>query len=294
MLEKFEDELKRTGKSKNTVAAYISDVKQFKKWLADSLGEDQDIGKITESDIRDYVRYLNTIVKLSTNSINRKVKSIVLYNKFLNNTNFSDITINLKSVEQRVVEDIEVKVIDDKDLIRIERAIELSNNKRDVTIYNLLLYTGVRCSELINLELDDIVLTERNGKNAYSYIMIRNGKGNKNRKIPLNSKTVIAINEYLMVRPQTTSKKLLQGQRGALTRLAINKLLERYSHDAHVEIVTPHMFRHTSFTKMIKSGIDVKTVAEIAGHSSTDITFRLYVNSSSEDKQRAVDSLLDW
>jgi integrase/recombinase XerC/integrase/recombinase XerD len=45
---------------------------------------------------------------------------------------------------------------------------------------------------------------------------------------------------------------------------------------------------------MIKSGIDVKTVAEIAGHSSTDITFKFYVNSSTEDKQKAVDSLMNW
>jgi integrase/recombinase XerD len=293
MLDEFKAELTRTGKSKNTIDAYVSDVKHFQKWLVDSLGEDQDIDKVTESDVRNYVQYLNIIKKRSVATINREVKSIIRYNSFLNTIGFSSIVINLKAVEQKAVEDVEVKVIDDKDLRRLERTIELADNKRDLCIYNLLLNTGVRCSELINLELDDIVLTERNGKNTFSYITVRNGKGNKNRMIPLNAKTVTAINEYLKVRPQTDSKKLLIGQRGALTRLAINKLLERYCHDARIDTVTPHMFRHTTFTKMVKAGTDIKTVSELAGHSSTDITFKYYVNSSLKDKIDAVDCLLE-
>lgn len=144
---------------------------------------------------------------------------------------------------------------------------------------------------MINIELDDINLTDRNCKNNYSYIDIRAGKGNKNRRIPLNSDVTKAIKDYMEVRPTVKDNKLLIGQRGALTRLAINKMLEGYCRDAHIDTVTPHMFRHTCFTAMVHAGADIKTISLIAGHSSTDITYKYYVSSSAADKQNAVDSL---
>ncbi|MCD2346232.1 tyrosine-type recombinase/integrase [Clostridium guangxiense] len=289
MVDKFVDELKREGKSNNTISAYKTDINQFLKWLYDTVGADTTT--ITEIDVKQYVQYLNINKKQSTNTINRKVKSIVQYVKYLNNTDISNIMIDTKDVKQKSVDNTEVKVIDKHDLFKLKRTIYASNNKRDICIYEILINTGVRCSELINIELDDICLTERNGSNNYSYINIRNGKGNKNRRINLNSAVVKAIKDYLEVRPVTKDNKLLQGQRGALTRIAINKMLNSYCRDAKINTVTPHEFRHTCFSTMVKNGVDIKTIAGIAGHSSTDITYKYYVNSSSEDKQNAVDIL---
>ncbi|KOF57464.1 hypothetical protein AGR56_13860 [Clostridium sp. DMHC 10] len=289
MIDKFIDELKREGKSSNTISAYRTDVKQFNSWLLDTIGTDTNT--ITEIDVKQYVQYLNINKKQSTNTINRKVKSIVQYVKYLNNTDISNIKVETKDVKQKSVDNIEVKVIDKQDLYKLKRTIYASNNKRDICIYEILINTGVRCSELCNIELDDICLTERNGSNNYSYVDIRNGKGNKNRKINLNSAVVKAIKDYLEIRPITKISTLLIGQRGALTRIAINKMLDGYCRDAHIDTVNPHMFRHTFCTTLIKNGTDVKTVAQLAGHSSTDITYKYYVNSSSEDKQNAVDIL---
>ncbi|TGV30826.1 integrase, partial [Mesorhizobium sp. M00.F.Ca.ET.186.01.1.1] len=130
-----------------------------------------------------------------------------------------------------------------------------------------------------------------NGKNNYSYILIRNGKGNKARKVNLNAAAVNALRDYLEVRPKGTNK-LLIGQRGPLTRLAINKILEKYSRKAQLEQkVSPHLCRHTFCTDLIKNGNDLKTVALLSGHASVDTIMRFYVSSSAEDKQRAVDSL---
>jgi integrase/recombinase XerD len=177
-------------------------------------------------------------------------------------------------------------------LYKLKRTIEADGNKRDIAIYYLLFGTGVRVSELVYLELDDIHLTERNGKKNFSQVLIRNGKGNKSREININNDVVKAIKEYIEVRPTTQSKKLLIGQRGAFTRLAVNKLLEKYSRQAQLDyVVTPHMARHTAFTMMIKNGEDVKTVQQLAGHSSSDVTYKYYVASSKEDKQKAVDNL---
>ncbi|EOW8912839.1 tyrosine-type recombinase/integrase [Listeria monocytogenes] len=290
MLDEFITELERTGKSKNTINAYSTDIKQFQKWLDETLG--QPTNDITETDLREYKSFLLNVKKLSVTSINRKLKSVVQYQNFLHATGETKATVKAKDVLQKntIESDHEVKIVEDKDRYKLKRTIESSGKKRDICIYYLLFGTAVRVSELINLTLNDIHLTERNGANNYSSIIVR-GKGDKIRKIELNADVVKAIKNYLEVRPTTTDDKLLQGQRGSMTRLGINKLLEKYSKQAQIEIVTPHMARHTALTMMIKNNVDPKTVANIAGHSSTDVTFKFYVSSKAEDRQNAVDGL---
>lgn len=292
MLEQFIVELERQGKSQNTLSAYRTDIEQFQKWLYVSLGHDTN--NITQTDVREFRQYLNIIKKLNVVSINRKVKSVVRYQNYLNDIGESTNRVEVKGVLQKnnIEQDHEVKIVGRNDLYKLKRTIEASGNKRDIAIYYLLFGTGVRVSELIGLELDDINFTDRNGKNNYSFILIRSGKGDKSRKINLNADVVIALNEYIKVRPTIQSNKLLIGQRGALTRLAVNKLLEKHSRNAKLDyVVTPHMARHTAFTLMIKNGTDIKTIQQLAGHSSSDVTYKFYVASTTEDKQNAVDNL---
>lgn len=293
MITCFIQELEREGKSPLTIQAYAKDIQQFSDWLFETIGYKTDA--ITETDLREYRQFLNLLKKLKVTSINRKIKSVVRYQRFLYKQGICKEEVDLKKVLQRnnIEYDYDVKVVEKQDLYRLKRTIEAEGNRRDILVYYLLFGTGVRCSELVSIDLDDIHITERNGKNNYSYIMIRNGKGSKVRKVNLNSEVVSAIKEYLVVRPSVSSNKLLQGQRGTLTRLAINKLLEKYSKKAQLEyIVTPHMARHTFCSNLIKEGkVDPKTVAILSGHSSVDTLYRFYVNSSAEDKQRAVDNL---
>lgn len=293
MLSEFIQALTKEGKSPLTVQAYSVDIKQFLEWLNETVGYETEA--ITETDIREYRQYLNLIKKLKVNSINRKIKSIVQYQRFLHEKGICRTQVELRKVllKNNIELDYEVKIVEKQDLYRLKRTFEAEGNERDILIYYLLFATGVRCSELVSIEVDDLHLTERNGKNNYSFVVIRNGKGNKVRKVNLNAQVVAAIREYLKVRPHVNSNKLLQGQRGSLTRLAINKVLEKYSKIAQLEyIVTPHMARHTFCSKLIKEGqVDPKTVAILSGHSSVDTLFRFYVNSSVEDKQDAVDNL---
>ncbi|KIL38694.1 hypothetical protein SD70_24930 [Gordoniibacillus kamchatkensis] len=292
MIDKFEKALLAEGKSVLTIQAYINDIRQFFNWLKDSLGFESD--SITETDVREFRQYLNLQKKLKPTSINRKLKSVVAYQRFLVREGICKEEIKLQKVLLKHTIDLnhEIKVVDKQNMYRLKRTIEAENNKRDICIYYLLFGTGIRCSELISIELDDIHLTDRNGKNNYSYVLIRNGKGNKSRKVNLNAAAVTAIKEYLDVRPNTGSNKLLIGQRGPLTRLAINKILDKYSRKAQLEQrVSPHLCRHTFCTDLIKNGSDPKTVALLTGHSSVNTIYQYYVSSSAEDKQRAVDGL---
>jgi integrase/recombinase XerD len=292
MIEQFQRELEKDGKSPLTVQAYSVDIQQFKSWLNDTLGYDSD--SITETDVREYRQFMNLHLKLKVTSINRKIKSIIQFQRYLCRINICKEEIPLKKVLQKnnIELDYEVKVVEKSDLYRLKRTIEADGNKRDIAIYFLLFGTGIRCTELISIDVDDFNLTERNGKSSYSYVLIRSGKGNKTRKVNLNANVVAAIKEYLDVRPTHGSNKLLIGQRGPLTRLAINKVLDKYSKKAQLEeIVSPHQARHSFCSSLIKSNVDPKTVALLTGHSSIDTIFRFYVHSSAEDKQRAVDGL---
>jgi len=293
LISEFIQELEREGKSSLTIQAYSKDVEQFREWLDETIGYETDV--ITETDIREYRQFLNLHKKLKVTSINRKINSIVQFQQFLYRKGICKEEVELRKVKQKnnLQMDYEVKVVEKQDLYRLKRTIEADGNKRDILIYYLLFATGVRCSELVSIGIDDFSLTERNGKNNYSFVLIRNVKGDKVRKINLNAQVVNAVRAYLEVRTNTLSSKLLQGQRGSLTRLAINKILEKYSKKAQLDyIVTPHMARHTFCTNLIKSGVDPKTVCLLSGHSSVDVVYRFYVNSSKEDRQNAVDNLL--
>jgi integrase/recombinase XerD len=292
VLEQFQEELLREGKSPLTVEAYITDVKQFQEWLRGTLGFESE--SITETDVREFRQYLNLQKKLKATSINRKLKSVVQFQRFLVKAGICKEVIQLQRVllKHTIELDHEVKVVEKQDLYRFKRTLEAEGNKRDIAIYYLLFATGVRCSELVGLDLDDLFLTDRNGKNNYSHVLIRNGKGSKSRKVNLNAAAVTAIKEYIDVRPVSSTNKLLIGQRGPLSRLAINKIMDKYSKIAQLEEkVNPHAARHTFCTQLIKSGIDPKTVCLLSGHSSIDIVYRFYISSNAEDKQKAVDGL---
>ena len=275
-VEAFIDELVRVGKSINTVLAYRTDVEQFKLWLGD-ISDSRD-NSITKVDVIQYAKYMAVTKKRSVNTINRKVKSIVQYIRFLNCTNVCSAIVDIKEFRLTYGDYSEhkIKIIDKKILDKLKRTIYDNKNKRDILIYELLLNTAIRSGDLINIDEEDIHLFDGKGKNNYSYLDVRVNKTKQNIRIQLNGDVVTAITEYLKVRPLCKENKLLQGQRGSLTKITINKLLERYSKLANIELVTPSMVRHASIDNMVKNDMDFETVAAIAGHISKQSTDKYY------------------
>lgn len=292
-IDGFKNELLRQGKSINTVNSYISDLCNeetgFIKWFDDTYGIEFE-GQIIEQDARQYKSFLLNTKKLGVASVNRKVNAVKKFNEYLTVLGRSK-SIDIKPVKVADTQDKEIKVLSKNEMNKLERAFHAKGNKRDIAIFEILANCALRVSELINLELDDIVITERNGKNNYSYIIIREGKGGKYREIILNSKAKDAIEEYFKVRALSISNKLLLGQRGELRRETINKIIEKYCNIAQIDVVNPHSIRHTVLSTMVKKGIDLVTVSRLAGHSNTKVTADFYINTSREDKQRAVNIL---
>ena len=138
-------------------------------------------------------------------------------------------------------------------------------------------------SELTSLTLSDITLSEQ------SRIRVM-GKGSVYRTIPLNDAATAALAEYLIVRGNASTGRLLVGQRGPLGRGAIEIILGNYGKTLGIK-VTPHMLRHSLAYQLIKSGIAMTTIQQILGHESI-LTTNLYTQTTAQDKVDALAALV--
>jgi len=286
---KYQHTLQQNSKSKNTIESYISDIKEFLDWFKNTYAKDFD-GKILEQDVREYRNYLLNIQKLKPVSINRKMAALKNFNLFLIGIGVG-IETEIRGISVADANDREIKTIDRNELNRLKRAVYTNGNKRDIALLELLISTGVRVSELVSLTIQDIHLTERNGSQNYSYIVVRNGKGGKYREIPLNSKAKKALEEYLAIRGLSQYDRVFIGQRGPLRRETIDKIIKKYCRLAGIEKISAHVLRHTFCTRLMAENMPIPVISKLAGHSSIQTTMNFYVHVTRKDKINAVEKL---
>ena len=253
----------------NTTSAYENDLKNYIHFLANNKNI-KDINRIKFEDIRAYVVFI-TKKGYKPSSVNRNISSIKKFHIFLldnelvdenpsellesqkNRRNFPD-TLSVNEIESIF------NIIDISSLI----------GKRDLSILTLLYSTGMRVSELINLELSNIFLKEE-----YMKIM---GKGKKERIVPLGIKARNSLVSYLK-KNKDTGKINNQGyiylsyRSKKLTRMSIFNIIKKYSILADIKKnVSPHTFRHSFATHMLEGGADLRVVQELLGHESISTT----------------------
>ncbi|MBP1931467.1 tyrosine-type recombinase/integrase [Ammoniphilus resinae] len=182
-----------------------------------------------------------------------------------------------------------VNVLTDEQVNRLLFYIQDHQNtsQRNELVVLLLLYTGVRVSELCQIKIQDI--------DFFTSELSIYGKGGKHREVPLRNDLIAKIREYLKgERSQSKfaeSKYLLVSQRNEkMARDTINTLLEEIGADLEFKIY-PHQLRHTFCTRLIHKGVDLTTVSRLAGHQSILTTSHFYISSSRKQKQEAVNLL---
>jgi site-specific recombinase XerD len=178
------------------------------------------------------------------------------------------------------------KSLDRKQWHRLERSVEQAKGIQGIRnrcIILLLYHTGLRAGELASLLLSDITLGERSGQ-----VVVRRGKGNKVRRIPLNAQARAVIRDYLKIHPSCEILNFLIGQRGEpLSSHAIYDIVVKYGRLAGLGEVSPHTLRHTFARTLLASGAPINDVADLLGHSSLDTT-RIYTKASESDLAAAV------
>jgi site-specific recombinase XerD len=148
----------------------------------------------------------------------------------------------------------------------------IGNHLRDRTIFTLMLHTGMRVGEVVNLSLDDVYLSENRPPHVRVF-----GKGQRERVVYLSATATLLLNEYLSERPAKTEEKVFLNRRGTpITITGIQLQLAKYCRQADIW-VTCHQLRHTFACRMVAAAVPVTSVQKMLGHVSIRTT-QLYVN----------------
>ena len=265
------------GLSKNTIIAYISDLKKFSIYLDDSF----QINKIEELS-KEHIRlYLKELGKTNTSaSITRKLVSLIMFFNFL---------IKEKIIDVNIISDFDLPKINKKlpvilsttEMQEILETIKINDHIscRNRCMLELMYATGLRVSELINLNVSSI--------NLYmGYIKVI-GKGDKERIVPIGeiAKTILDIylNQYRDKFIKKESSLLFFNNHGnKLSREEFYIILKQVINKTSInKKISPHTIRHSFATHLLENGADLRSIQELLGHSDISTT-TIYTHISNQ------------
>ena len=262
------------GLSDRTKMSYQNDLNIYKEYLNNK--NKTTINKITDNDIKDFLkersREENTTIAHNLTVIKNFHK--YLYKQNLTKNDISEF-IDRPKLKKALPKTLSIEDIDK--LLDIELTDVFAY--RNKAMLELLYATGLRISELINLELNDINLLEGSLK-----VM---GKGSKERFVPIGDYAVKYIRLYLNHRDELikspTNKLFLNNHGKAISRQGFFKILKKLLHEKGLnEDASPHTLRHSFATHLINRGADLRSVQEMLGHSDISTT-RIYTEINDEN-----------
>lgn len=257
------------GLSQNTLESYGADLRDYQMFLKDHSSET--LIDVTPSTIVGYLMFLRRKGR-STATVARRLASIKSFYRFLLKEGYIDKdpceNLSSPSLERRLP-----KVLTLAEIERLLDQPDLSTpiGLRDRAILEVLYATGLRVSELTNLDLGDVDLRE-------GFVRCI-GKGSKERVVPLGEIAITATKSYiengrptLIFDPKELSLFVNQNG-GRMTRQSIWKLVKKYSEGARIpKEVTPHTIRHSFATHLLEHGADIRAVQEMLGHADISTT----------------------
>lgn len=271
IIDKFITYLKNEKRySEHTLTAYQKDLESFSVYSKE-IYEIDDLSKINQDVIRSWTVYLMR-KGLSNNSINRKIASLKSFYKFLEN----DFINNQKVINPTKHLIMPKKVKKLPSFVRESEMKTLLNSfenddfitQRDKAIISLLYATGIRRSELINVNLANI-----NFDDAYIKVL---GKRKKERIIPINKDIVEILRQYWELKKEKfgLSNVFFVTQKGKkLYPKAVYNIVNKYlSQVSTLEQKSPHTLRHTFATHLLNNGAELKAIQDLLGHNSLAAT----------------------
>ena len=253
--------------SNNTLQSYKRDIKQFNEYLNQ---KGKDYSNITKEDMKEYIEHLQSIGKKAS-TISRCIASI---------RSFYQYELKNKKVEQDPTDQIQSPKIEKRVpsvLTSKEVALLLEQPKdvdlkgiRDKAMLEFAYATGMRVTEIISLNLEDVNIEE-------GYVTCKNGS--KQRNIPLGTMSLKALKEYIenargiLIKDESEKSLFVNINGKRLTRQGFWKIIKYYKEQAHItKDITPHVLRHSFATHLLQNGADLKAIQTMLGHSDISST----------------------
>jgi integrase/recombinase XerD len=272
-IDSFCKYLQKRDLSINTINSYKSDVAQFLDFII------KPVENINKQDLENFKQHLEDN-EIHISSINRKLISVKNFLDFLNDEYNTSFTLKVKQIKrqnQQYLDDLLSK----EDFDKLIKCTQDHKDKRAEVIFHTLYLTGMRVSELLQLEVRDA------GK---GYISIK-GKGSKYRTIFIPPKLQSILNEYASERIEKDDK-LFTGQRGPINRQTVHNTIKKYANLANIktDVAHAHNFRHLYCLSLVEKGLSIDVVADLAGHSNINTT-RIYTRKTKEQLMNAINEL---
>ena len=261
------------GLSTNTTSAYRNDLNQFFTSIGKNNNSINYSKVITRENINQYIKTMQKKQYAST-TISRKIASIKSFVSYLEEEGilFENVTKSVKTPR---------KGLSIPNTLSIDNILSILNylkkdisliGVRNLTIIELLYATGMRVSELITLNLNDISIEEQHLRCT--------GKGSKQRMVPIYSSIATLLSNYInFIRPKLATKKsndmkaVFVNSRGTkLTRQSIWLLTKDIVNATNIKSFSPHTLRHSFATHLLEGGASLKNVQDLLGHSNISTT----------------------
>lgn len=269
IIEIFEKYLRDEKKaSSNTVSSYLRDIRQYCDYL--DTHTNSSIESASEEDVGDYIEHLRAAGK-SVATVSRSIASIKSMYTNLCIKQYLKFNPALKLVPEKSTQKLP-QILTSKEVETLLEQPQCIDAKgyRDKAMLELLYATGIRVTELIDLNITDVNLTAG---------VVRCESRNKERFIPLYPAAIKAVSEYItLVRPQmvaTPDEQSLfvnvSGER--MSRQGFWKIIKYYQKKAGIEKdITPHTLRHSFAAHLLENGADIHAIQEMLGHSDISST----------------------
>ena len=253
--------------SSNTLQSYKRDIKQFKEYLE---LKRINYNKVTEKIVNEYIKHLEEEGKKAS-TISRCIASIRSFYQYeLRNKKIKkDPTANIQSpkIEKKAPRTLTYKEV--TLLLEQPKNVDLKGI-RDKAMLEFAYATGMRVTEIISLDIEDVNLEE-------GYVTCRTGK--KQRNIPLGKLSLKALKDYInnarniLIKDESVKALFVNVNGRRLTRQGFWKIIKYYKEQAHInKDITPHILRHSFATHLLQNGADLKAIQTMLGHSDISST----------------------
>jgi len=287
----FINEKKVLNCSNNTIITYLNVLNNFYEFIL----EYDSLESITAINKDILLSFLNKDKNIATSTKSSRLRVMKSFFTFIDEhellegrfaLRFKKLTIKQEYKESEALTPGEVKRL----LALFEKKTKSFNKNRDALLIKLILFTGIRASECLDLTLNDFTQmnVSQNDEDIEVYKIRVQGKGNKERYVYITKDKIDREFAYLIEHNYITNYIAITNQNNRMSRIGLYNIISNKMKKALINKKGVHILRHTFARDLVSKNINLQTISELLGHASIVLTAKTYARSDEGSKVRAV------